>query len=741
MKEIKILLSVFIFFLPFNQVFSQSDPTLIVIDYKFKAEAEELFEKNLRKAKNRKLLQLRIQKFFKGAEFDEQKAIQNAEEEYLNSIILEDFYNDLTDSSQIWLKEFFNNIKPKYINEFDIFYTQYKTKSILELKEMYDRLDSAVFESDSAASTNSSLSSSRSVKDNIDHAKGDSTVQESSKFVVKRTYALNDIRKTEAFPDQSIELSGNFNNGLSSWYPDYKNYNKNWSGPAAGQSVLTWYSVPVIRSGDTLKTTEAVQSELANLMNTTLNFGKNYTHPENLKETLLRDEFRGSKGFCYYSKNATFDHIHDFLAHGNPVIILLGWDKYLHYVTLYGIKNGTGKYIATNTDGEGLDYLTLFNRWNFSDVNPAVKIVLGLAAFNPNMLFAYNDTGCNYDWEYIIPHNYNDISTGNKNELYFADFNKKYVENLNESYMDLNFFGIYDFNLTNEPYGAVTKVSSAGKKVLLHNSHDHIINFSDPANLWLGNISIDRYFDIEIHVDKLFLNDNPELGCGFQIIDKDGNRLEKVYDNCIQMASESDDPTNYVFKYSRPFNPDYRKVEFLIHEGWRKKTILLKGCNLDIDNDFICDDYDDDDDNDGISDFEDNCPVNFNPRQTDLNGNGQGFVCDPYEQCENDCNTIYFEDDIDKNICAHMCAFHAGSEVAFTVNILKNIKAYQEAGIDVRHRDFRYSTDFEELVSGLQVIYEAQGIRVSRRKCKRQLLNFIKEIGYIPVRNNSSIQK
>ena len=35
-----------------------------------------------------------------------------------------------------------------------------------------------------------------------------------------------------------------------------------------------------------------------------------------------------------------------------------------------------------------------------------------------------------------------------------------------------------------------------------------------------------------------------------------------------------------------------------------------------------------DDDNDGVADAGDNCPLNYNPGQSDEDGNGQGDVCD-----------------------------------------------------------------------------------------------------------------
>ena len=49
----------------------------------------------------------------------------------------------------------------------------------------------------------------------------------------------------------------------------------------------------------------------------------------------------------------------------------------------------------------------------------------------------------------------------------------------------------------------------------------------------------------------------------------------------------------------------------------------------DNDNDGLCDIGDVDDDQDLINDDVDNCPINFNPNQSDENGNGIGDACDP----------------------------------------------------------------------------------------------------------------
>ncbi len=56
---------------------------------------------------------------------------------------------------------------------------------------------------------------------------------------------------------------------------------------------------------------------------------------------------------------------------------------------------------------------------------------------------------------------------------------------------------------------------------------------------------------------------------------------------------------------------------------------VLAACSPDADLDGVGDVCDTDDDDDGVLDVSDNCPLTFNPDQTDENDNGAGDVCEP----------------------------------------------------------------------------------------------------------------
>ncbi|MEA3231392.1 MAG: thrombospondin type 3 repeat-containing protein [Thermodesulfobacteriota bacterium] len=57
---------------------------------------------------------------------------------------------------------------------------------------------------------------------------------------------------------------------------------------------------------------------------------------------------------------------------------------------------------------------------------------------------------------------------------------------------------------------------------------------------------------------------------------------------------------------------------------------------VDTDGDDLGNACDDDDDNDSVPDREDNCPLNFNPNQTDDDGVGGGNACDSYDDIDGD---------------------------------------------------------------------------------------------------------
>ena len=55
----------------------------------------------------------------------------------------------------------------------------------------------------------------------------------------------------------------------------------------------------------------------------------------------------------------------------------------------------------------------------------------------------------------------------------------------------------------------------------------------------------------------------------------------------------------------------------------------------------------DDDDDDGVRDDEDNCPLSVNPDQSDADGNGAGKACDPGGYEDSDGDGVVVVDNVD----------------------------------------------------------------------------------------------
>ncbi|RRJ92611.1 T9SS type B sorting domain-containing protein, partial [Flavobacterium macacae] len=123
----------------------------------------------------------------------------------------------------------------------------------------------------------------------------------------------------------------------------------------------------------------------------------------------------------------------------------------------------------------------------------------------------------------------------------------------------------------------------------------------------------------------------------------------------------------------------------------------------DNDGDGFPDNCDDDDDNDGILDADDNCPLTANPDQIDTDGDGLGDACDP--DIDNDgvlnendnCPYLYNpgQEDIDKDGIGDACdQVDVNISQAFTPNgdgindtwVIINIKNYPNSTVRVFNR-------------------------------------------------------
>ncbi len=592
-----------------------------------------------------------INKFINAKEeyTDVQVSIE-ARKKLKSKITLNEYYNGLTPESKIWFEQFYNNTKPSSSIAFNAFLTVNGEKAILAiqetLKQSAERKRTGNLLIDSSyvvpqpVSTSTSTPSFASVNNDpvIRNIDGSKIILELN-FDGEKRYIISN-------PVQSIYLRGMRAPIGPYCYPYYTNvFCDACCGPAAGQSILEWFNVPVYGGqGELLTTTNSIQRRLANLMETT--DGIDYTHPDDLYRTLTRDEFLGNKGFCYKEGDASFAQLQYMLSSGTPVILLIAKDDWAHYITVYGYNNLTKVFYCANYSNGEVSYSHLDDLWSFASTDFVADCAYSVTGVFSNTLFSYCPDGCDQTYEYNInlgnmfAQPLDAYSTSSK---YYGLFNSTFVENQNEAGRPLNFYSIIAPSIPS--FDLHAKVNSSDVNLYLGND-TKVITRPGTSNNTLINNSLGAPLNIKAYVNKKFLDTYPEVYCGFNIIDANNNTIwsdVKAFANYSLFVTPGDDVSCYEFDFSQPYNPGIKLIEFNLHGGFRKIIWNLSGCTNDMDQDFICDEFDLDVDGDGIVNNIDNCPLINNPEQTDNDNNGKGLECDASEKCLVTCNPQYYQ--------------------------------------------------------------------------------------------------
>ena len=365
-------------------------------------------------------------------------------------------------------------------------------------------------------------------------------------------------------PNGSIFLRGSYSNSRPG-FPDYANVHcDNCCGPAAGESILEYFNVPITDSnGNVLQSPNDIQGRLSDLMET--ESGVDFTYPRDLADTLTRPEFVGSKGWWYNESDSGSRFYFDyFLSVGTPTIILLGYSDILHYVTVYGYDASNDKWTLANGDARTTS--DLMDQWNFEDTGWEDDVAIYFGNLYPGTFFCYSPHGDAVSW----PLSWFPPDGCTSQDCYFAQFNQKYVLGRNENGLLLNFHRIlYDDMFWVTSGDQFVNLSSPNTDIISSASKTPLIIDGDtgkPQGL-MGNIRF------KACVDKGFLNTYDQLHCGFVIKAGDGSVIERKYGpfrNYIDQALSNSDPNNYVFAYEKAYSANMVTAEFWVHGGFRK---------------------------------------------------------------------------------------------------------------------------------------------------------------------------
>lgn len=494
-----------------------------------------------------------------GIRYSDKSLNKAVRQEYAEGLTLKEFMTMITPDSKAWFEKFFDNFRGKDLGKFREFYEANKGKTLKQIKLL-------------------NMKAGRSKKPDQGAPKilapCPSATDPNHSFITGSMMVIRNLFECEkrdviTTPNQSLYLRGRYDNNQLPFFPDYDNsYCDNCCGPAAGQSILEWFNVPVTKSdGTVLKSTHDIQDKLAHEMETT--DGIDFTYPGDLASTLEQEKYAQGRGYCYENGGGSLGELNYKLSMGSPVILLIGWASTAHYVTVYGFDQSRNVYFTANgRDANRNEYSAgrLDELWSFDDISVWAEGAYDIVDVNSNTMFAYGLDECNANWKYtMLTPSLEDAKQYpgmDIEQMYYAKFNDQYVKN--KDYESFNFYAyILQFMGMNAYH-----VSSGGRNVHLSQGNIHIVDLLKTTI----STSAMPMVTINIGIDKLFLDTYSDLQCTFNVRDQNHSIVLENSGKCRDYVNALETQKHlyvYVLQYAFPYNTAYKTVDFVLHGGFR----------------------------------------------------------------------------------------------------------------------------------------------------------------------------
>jgi hypothetical protein len=559
----RIIWAIFGFFIISSACFAQPKTTAFELKIKFLPESEH--EAAIKMSEIRGQL---IANYTKGKiKYDEKSLNKLVKQEYADSLTLEDFIKMMTPESKVWFEQFFNNFRGKALGDFETFYNTNRKKTIKEIRLSHKKASQS-----KKAPEHANIEELAPCANAGDPYNADII---GSMMIIRNAF---DCQKRHVIttPDQELYLRGRYDNSQPPYFPSYSNiYCDACCGPAAGQSLLEWFNVPVNKSDGTVATSPYdIQKKLADEMETKQGF--DFTYPGDLASTLEQEKYEGARGHCYQDGDGSIGAVHYMLSLGSPVILLIAEDYWAHYLTVYGYDQSRKIYYTANgleSNPNVYDAARLEDLWNFANIGYWADVAYDIVGVNSNTMFTYAHSGCGVGWSYSMSspvvedqNNYPGMSIF---QIYYAKFNDQYVKSKNsENYMDLNFYA--DINTTLGVTNSY-QISSGGRKISLVPGNNHVIDlYAAPVSDGTSpNVKVD------VGIDKTFLDTYGDVQCTFNAYRQGFEGLTLGFthsDKCknyVNPSSSQANIYNYDLQYSFPYHTYYKTLDFVLHGGFR----------------------------------------------------------------------------------------------------------------------------------------------------------------------------